>query len=68
MTGPTVTKYTPETIAVAEIASVIISQPINLNNKMPYNVACKHAYMLLVAAQQFLEQREALIAAGKVSE
>jgi hypothetical protein len=62
------TKFTPEQIAIAEIASVIISQPVNLVQKMTYNVACKHAYHLLVSAQQFLEQRDALIASGKVAE
>jgi hypothetical protein len=61
-------KFSPEIIAIAEIASVIISQPANLAVKMTYNTACRHAYLLLVSAQQFLEQREALIAAGKVSE
>jgi len=61
-------KFSPEIIAISQIASVIISQPVNLSTKMTYNTACKMAYHLLVSARDFLEQREALIAAGKVSE
>jgi hypothetical protein len=62
------TKFTPEAIAVAVVASNIILQPVNLAQKMTYNAACKHAYHLLVSAQQFLEQRDALILSGKVAE
>jgi len=61
-------QFTPEAIAVAVVASNIILQPVNLAQKITYNAACKHAYHLLVAAQQFLELREALVAAGKVVE
>jgi hypothetical protein len=64
---PPTPKFSPEIIAISQIASVIISQPANLATKMTYNAACKMAYHLLVSAQEFLEQREALITAGKVS-
>jgi hypothetical protein len=67
MSAPT-KQFTPEVIAVAVVASNIILQPVNLAQKITYNAACKHAYHLLVAAQQFLELREALVAAGKVEE
>jgi hypothetical protein len=64
---PPTPKFSPEIIAISQIASVIISQPANLAANMTYNAACKMAYHLLVSAREFLEQREALIAAGKVS-
>jgi len=65
---PTASKFSPETIAIAEIASVIILQPVNLVAKMTYNAACRHAYNLLVAARNYQDERADLIAAGKVSE
>jgi predicted membrane-bound mannosyltransferase len=66
MTAPAHKQFAPETIAIVAVA--ILSRPANLAARMTYNDACKHAYHLLVSAQQFLEQREALIAAGKVTD
>lgn len=58
-------KFTPE--AIAHVAAMLALQPSNLSTQKPYNILCKQAFNLLTAAQQFLEQREALIAAGKIS-
>lgn len=58
-------KFTPE--AIAHVAALLALQPENLNVKRTYNVLCKQAFNLLTAAQQFIEQREALIVAGKIS-
>jgi hypothetical protein len=41
-------QFSPESIA--QIAVVILSQPVNLNNKMSFQDACARAYNLLVAA------------------
>jgi hypothetical protein len=68
MPAPTRKQFSPEAVAVSQIASVILSQPLNMTHNMTYNAACRHAFNLLVAADQFLEQREALVAAGKVSD
>jgi len=58
-------KFTPE--AIAHVAALLALQPDNLSAKRPFNVLCKMAFNLLTAAQQFIEQREALIVAGKIS-
>jgi hypothetical protein len=57
-------QFTP--VEIAQVAAVLALQPENLITKKPYNALCKQSFNLLVAAQQFLEQRAALIAAGKV--
>lgn len=59
-------QFTPA--EVATVAAALALQPVNLAQQKPFNVLCKMAYNLLVSAQQFLEQREALIAAGKVED
>jgi hypothetical protein len=61
-------KFTPETIAIATVAVAVLSQPVNMVQKMTFGSACAHAFKLLVAAQNFQDERAALIAAGKVSE
>jgi len=57
-------QFTPE--AIAHVAAVLALQPVNLSPPRPYNQLCRMAFNLLVSAQQFVEQREALIASGKV--
>jgi hypothetical protein len=65
MSKPT-QSFSPEIIA--QIAAVILLQPINLAN-MTFQEACARAHNLLVAAARSNAEREAaLIAAGKVSE
>lgn len=68
MSAPAHTKFTAETIAIAQVASVILSQAANLSTKMTYNAACRHAYLLLVAARDYQEQRAELVTSGKVQE
>lgn len=59
------TTFTPETIAIAQVASVILSRPESLSLKMTYNAACFHAYNLLLAARSFQDQRAEDLAASK---
>ena len=59
-------QFTP--VEIAQVAAVLALQPENLTTKKPYNALCKQAHNLLIAAQQFLEQREELITAGKVND
>jgi hypothetical protein len=59
-------EFTP--VEIANVAAVLALQPENLSTQKPYNALCRQAFNLLVAAQQFLERRAALIAAGKVQD
>jgi hypothetical protein len=54
-------QFSPESIA--KIAVVILSQPVNLNNKMSFQDACARAYNLLVAAQRSIDERTAALEA-----
>jgi hypothetical protein len=60
MSKPT-PQFSPESIA--QIAAIILSQPLNLNHKMTFQDACAKAHNLLVAAQRSNEERAAALAA-----
>jgi hypothetical protein len=58
--------FSPETIA--QIAVVVLSQPVNLTTGMSLSSACRVAHNILVAAERFnLERESALDTASKVA-
>jgi hypothetical protein len=68
MSAPAHTQFQPSTVAIATVASVILSRPANMAVKMTYEVACQQAYTLLLAARKYQDERAELIASGKVAE
>jgi len=57
------------TEAIAQIAAVVLSQPVSLTTKMSFSSACRIAHNILVAAERFNAERAATLeAAGNVEE
>ncbi|MHB8216252.1 MAG: hypothetical protein ACYDDS_09250 [Candidatus Sulfotelmatobacter sp.] len=57
MSKPSHPQFSPEIIA--QIAAVIVSQPVNFSRGMSFQDACARAYNLLLAAQRSITEREA---------
>lgn len=56
------------TEAVAQIAVVVLSQPLSLSTNMSLSSACRIAHNILVAAERFNAERAAALEATEVSE
>jgi hypothetical protein len=67
MTPTSPQSFSPE--AIAQIAAVILSQPVNMASKMSLSSACRVAHNILVAAERFnAERAAALETAPKVAD
>jgi len=56
--------FSPEVIA--QIAVVVLSQPVSLASKMSLSTACRIAHNILVAAERFNAERDAALDDGSV--
>jgi hypothetical protein len=53
--------FDPQTIAIAQIAVVILSRPEAMSTKMTLQDGCARAYNLLCAAARTIEERAAAL-------
>jgi hypothetical protein len=57
-------QFDPTTIAVAQIAAVILSRPLSMSHKMSFASAAAEAWNLLCAAERSCNERAAALEAA----